>query len=69
MEHKVKMELNCRSSLTCLTIVCILGGRFLAFGQQDRPRPEDPDFDLLPTNLVARAVALRERALAESRAF
>lgn len=63
------MKIICRSSLVCLAIASILIASLLAWGRQGLSQTEEPAFEALPADLAARAETLRERALAESRAY
>ena len=63
------MRLHFHSTLTCLTVICILAGPPPVWGRHDLPQVEKPAFKVLPADLVKRAMALRERALDESKAY
>ncbi|MCP3958291.1 MAG: M28 family peptidase [bacterium] len=47
----------------------MLSGSSLIWAREASSKPGEPVFEVLPADLVARAEALRERALTESRAF
>jgi carboxypeptidase Q len=57
------------STDACIAIVLLLGCGRLAIGQQSPPQAGQPDFEVLPADLVKRLTAIRERALKESKAY
>lgn len=58
-----------RRIFTSIIVIVLVGSGLIARGGQDLEQPGKPAFRALPPDLVERATALRERALAKSKAF